>query len=49
MSRMFRGIKPKMKTEEFYAWANEGEGPEDFYNALELVIWLWKFRQVRKS
>jgi superfamily II DNA/RNA helicase len=45
--RMFRGIKPKMKTEEFYAWANEGEGPENFYNALELVIWLWKFRQVR--
>jgi hypothetical protein len=46
-SKFFTELKPKMKTEDFYTWINEGEGPESFYNALELVMWLWKFRNYK--
>jgi hypothetical protein len=44
-SKMFKGLKPKMKTEDFYTWANKEDEPEYFYNALELVLWLWAYRQ----
>ena len=37
----FHGLRPRMTIEDFTSWAKREEGLGSFYNALELVIWLW--------
>jgi hypothetical protein len=36
-----------MRFEEFIEWANKEESAANFYNGLELVIWFWKYKQVK--